>query len=51
LGCCIKDGSRSPEVGLQEQTSNRPVLLCSKGVVVSDCGKGIEKDVRYVLGR
>jgi hypothetical protein len=24
---------------LQEQTSNRPVLLRSKGAVVSDCGK------------
>jgi len=28
---------------LQEQTSNRPVLLRSKGVVVSDQGKGIAR--------
>ena len=41
LWCCTKDGSRPPEVGLQEQTSNRPVLLRSKGVVVSDRGKVI----------
>jgi hypothetical protein len=39
LWCCTEDGSRPPEVGLQEQASNRPVLLRSKGVVVSDCGK------------
>jgi hypothetical protein len=38
-GCCTGDGSRPPEVGLQEQASNRPVLLRSKGVVVSDRGK------------
>ena len=43
LRCCTEDGSRPPEVGLQEQTSNRPVLLRSKGVVVSDWGKGIDK--------
>jgi len=34
--CCTKDGSRPPEVGLQEQASNRPVLLRSKGVVVNN---------------
>ncbi|OSN34736.1 hypothetical protein BV321_02607 [Pseudomonas syringae pv. actinidiae] len=34
--CCIKDGSRPPGVCLQELASNRPVLLRSKGVVVSD---------------
>jgi hypothetical protein len=39
LGCCTEDGRRPSGVGLQEQTSNRPVLLRSKGVVVSDCGK------------
>jgi len=39
LRCYTGDGSRSPEVGLQEQASNRPVLLRRKGVVVSDCGK------------
>jgi hypothetical protein len=37
--CCTKDGSRPPEVGLQEQASNRPVLLRSKGVVVNNWGK------------
>ena len=46
LRCFTKDGSRSPEVGLQELTSNHPVLLRTKGAVVSDCGKGIVKDVR-----
>jgi len=51
LWCCTEDGSRPPEVGLQEQASNRPVLLRSKGVVVSDRGKVIQKDGRYVLGR
>jgi len=40
-----------PEAGLQEQASNRPVLLRSKGVVVSDRGKVIHKDGRYVLRR
>ena len=34
--CCIKDGSRPPGVCLQGSASNRPVLLRSKGVVVSD---------------
>ena len=43
LRCCTEDGSRPPEVGLQELASNHPVLLRSKGVVVSDCGKGIVK--------
>ncbi len=43
LRCCTEDGSRPPEIGLQEQVSNRPVLLRPKGVVVSDCGKGIVK--------
>ena len=36
LWCCIEDGSRPPEVGLQELASNHPVLLRTKGVVVSD---------------
>jgi hypothetical protein len=35
----VSDGSRPPEVGFQEQASNRPVLLRPKGVVVSDRGK------------
>ena len=43
LCCCIEEGSRPPEVGLQEQASNRPVLLRSKGVVVSDRGKVIHQ--------
>ncbi|MGF6292660.1 hypothetical protein QFZ98_004521 [Paraburkholderia youngii] len=51
LWCCSEDGSRPPEAGLQEQASNRPVLLRSKGVVVSDRGKVIHKDGRYVLRR
>ena len=51
LWCCTEDGSRPPGAGLQEQASNRPVLLRSKGVVVSDQGKVIQKDGRYVLRR
>jgi hypothetical protein len=39
LWCCTEDGRWPPEVGLQEQASNRPVLLRLKGVVVSDRGK------------
>jgi len=39
LWCCTEDGSRPPEVGLQEQASNHPVLLRSKGAVVSDRAK------------
>lgn len=31
LWCCTEDGSRPPEAGLQEQASNHPVLLRSKG--------------------
>jgi hypothetical protein len=38
-----EDGRRPPGAGLQEQASNRPVLLRSKGAVVSDRGKGIGK--------
>src|SRR5215472_11372320 len=41
--CCTEDGRGSPEAGLQEQASNRPVLLRSKDVVVSDWGKGITR--------
>ena len=36
-----EDGRWPPEVGLQEQASNRPVLLRSKGVVLSDQGKAV----------
>jgi hypothetical protein len=48
-GCCTGDGSRPPEVGLQEQASNRSVLLRSKGVVVSDRGKVVRqgRQVRF----
>ena len=45
LWCCTEDGSRPPEAGLQEQTSNHPVLLRSKGVVVSDRAKVIPSGV------
>jgi hypothetical protein len=48
--CRTEDGRRSPEVGLQEQASNRQVLLRSKDVVVSDWEKA-SQDVRYVLRR
>ena len=41
LWCCTEDGSRPPEAGLQELASNHPVLLRSKGVVVSDWAKVI----------
>ena len=41
LWCCNEDGSRPPEAGWQEQASNHPVLLRSKGAVVSDRGKVI----------
>jgi len=41
LWCCTEDGSRSPEAGLQEQASNHPVLLRSKGAVASDRAKVI----------
>jgi hypothetical protein len=40
-GCCTGDRSWPPEVGLNGQASNRPVLLRSKGVVVSDRAKVI----------
>lgn len=36
---CTEDGSWPPEAGLQEQASNHPVLLRSKGAVVSDRAK------------
>lgn len=39
LWCCTEDGSRPPEAGLQEQASNHPVLLRSKGAVVSERAK------------
>ena len=41
LWCCTEDGRRPPEAGLQEQASNHPVLLRSKGAVVSDWAKVI----------
>ena len=45
LWCCTEDGSWPPEAGLQEQASNHPVLLCSKGAVVSDRAKVIPSGV------
>jgi len=51
LWCCTEDGGWPPEAGLQEQTSNRPVLLCSKGVVVSDREKSPTQGGRCVLRR
>jgi IS5 family transposase len=45
LWCCTEDGSRPPEAGLQEQASNHPVLLRSRGVVVSDRAKVIPPGV------
>ncbi len=41
---CAKDGSRPPGVCLQGPASNRPVLLRLRGVVVSDCGKGVQRE-------
>ena len=52
LWCCTEDGSRPPEADLQEQASNHPVLLRSKGTVVSDSGESHPlKDGRCVLLR
>jgi IS5 family transposase len=48
LWCCTEDGSRPPEAGLQEQASNHPVLLHSKGAVVSDRAKVIPSGVAGV---
>lgn len=48
LWCCTEDGSRPPEAGLQEQASNHPVLLRSKGAVVSDRAKVIPRGVAGV---
>ena len=45
LWCCTEDGSWPPEAGLQEQASNHPVLLRSKGAVVSDRAKVIPTGV------
>jgi len=45
LWCCTEDGSRPPEAGLQEQASNHPVLLRSKGAVVSDRAKVVPSGV------
>ena len=45
LWCCTEDGSWPPEAGLQEQASNHPVLLRSKGAVVSDRAKVIPSGV------
>ena len=45
LWCCTEDGIWPPEAGLQEQASNHPVLLRSKGAVVSDRAKVIPSGV------
>jgi len=45
LWCCTEDGSRPPEAGLQEQASNHPLLLRSKGAVVSERAKVIPSGV------
>jgi IS5 family transposase len=45
LWCCTEDGSWPPGAGLQEQASNHPVLLRSKGAVVSDRAKVIPSGV------
>jgi IS5 family transposase len=46
LWCCTEDGRRPPRAGLQEQALNHPVLLRSKGVVVSDWEKSSGEDGR-----
>lgn len=51
LRCCTEDGRRPPGVGLQERAPNRPVLLRSKGVGVSDRGKSSAENERYVPRR
>jgi hypothetical protein len=46
LRCCIEDGSRPPEVRLQELASNRPVRLRSKGRGRERLVKRHREDVR-----
>lgn len=48
---CTRDGRRPPEVSLQGQASNRPVLLRLRGVVVSDWGKGVQKERQVSTGK
>ena len=50
LWCCTEDGSRPPEAGLQEQASNHPVLLRSKGAVVSDRTKSSLRGAGWPVG-
>jgi hypothetical protein len=38
--CCTSDGGRPPEAAAQAEASNRPLLLPSREVVVSELGKG-----------
>ena len=38
--CCTRDGGRPPEAGVQAQASNHRLRLRSRGVVVSETGKG-----------
>ena len=42
LQSCTEDGRRPPGVDFQEWASNHPEPLRSKGVVVNDCGKGVQ---------
>ena len=38
--CCTRDGGRPPEVAVQAEASNHPLLLPLREVVVSELGKG-----------
>ena len=38
--CCARDGGWPPEAAVQAEASNHPLLLCSRGMVVSELGKG-----------
>ena len=43
---CINDGSRSAVHALQQECTNRPKVLCSKGKVLSVGVKRCRKDIR-----
>jgi len=49
--CCLSDGRRPPELSLQGAGSNRQMLLCPKGMVVSDLLKAADYGSRCVLER
>ncbi len=38
--CCARDGGWPPGAAVQAEASNHPLLLCSRGMVVSELGKG-----------